>query len=273
MMELLARIESLLRRGRRLPAAAASLFRFGDVAVDFEAAEVKKAGQPIELSALNCACCAISSKGAARWCRATNCSTRCGATTSTSMTRTVDVHVSSLRQKIEDQPGKPRHLITVHGQGYIPVPSTPACYRQCHRAWETIAPSRTYAAVDLAEPEPPWKRRTSRLLVHEKAPPNSETPLELLAAGKTPLPLFHPQQLPAACRDRPRGLAPRNRRRGGGAVRIDFAELRSLPSRKIVSVLECTGNSRSRFEAAGGKAEGLPWVKAPSPAPNGRVCR
>ena len=33
-------------------------------------------------------------------------------------TRTVDVHVARLRQKIEPNPGKPLHLLTVHNMGY-----------------------------------------------------------------------------------------------------------------------------------------------------------
>ena len=36
----------------------------------------------------------------------------------TPTTRTVDVHVSSLRQKIEANPGKPEFIVTVHGLGY-----------------------------------------------------------------------------------------------------------------------------------------------------------
>src|SRR2546422_4704750 len=34
------------------------------------------------------------------------------------LTRTVDVHIAWLRQKIEDDPKNPRHIVTVHGQGY-----------------------------------------------------------------------------------------------------------------------------------------------------------
>jgi len=34
------------------------------------------------------------------------------------MTRTVDVHVGVLRQKLEDHPRKPRYMLTVHGLGY-----------------------------------------------------------------------------------------------------------------------------------------------------------
>jgi len=34
------------------------------------------------------------------------------------LTRTVDVHIVWLRQKIEEDPRNPRHILTVHGQGY-----------------------------------------------------------------------------------------------------------------------------------------------------------
>ena len=37
-------------------------------------------------------------------------------------TRTVDVHISKLRAKIENQPDEPRHLITLHGVGYLLKP-------------------------------------------------------------------------------------------------------------------------------------------------------
>ena len=34
------------------------------------------------------------------------------------LTRTVDVHIAWLRQKIEDDPKNPQYIVTVHGQGY-----------------------------------------------------------------------------------------------------------------------------------------------------------
>ena len=36
----------------------------------------------------------------------------------TPVTRTVDVHVASLRQKLEANPSKPEYIVTVHGLGY-----------------------------------------------------------------------------------------------------------------------------------------------------------
>ncbi len=120
-MELLARLEALLRRGRRAPAAA-SRFGFGDVEVDFEAAEVRKAGQSVDLSALELRLLRYFLERRGKVVSRDELLDKVWGYDSTSMTRTVDVHVSSLRQKIEDQPGKPRHLITVHGQGYKFVP-------------------------------------------------------------------------------------------------------------------------------------------------------
>ena len=38
------------------------------------------------------------------------------------MTRTVDTHVARLRQKIENTPAEPQHLLTVHRVGYRFVP-------------------------------------------------------------------------------------------------------------------------------------------------------
>lgn len=102
--------------------------------------------------------------------------------------------------------------------------------------------------------------KDSRLLVHENPPPNSETPIELLEAGETPLPLFFtrnnfpvpPEISPDLWRLEIDGLVE-------SPLSLGFDELRRLPLHKVVSVLECTGNGRGRFTAAGGKAEGLPW--------------
>ena len=37
---------------------------------------------------------------------------------STLLTRTVDMHMAKLRQKIEDKPNDPRHIVTIHRVGY-----------------------------------------------------------------------------------------------------------------------------------------------------------
>ena len=47
-----------------------------------------------------------------------NCSTGCGATTPIPQSRTVDVHVASLRRKLERDPAHPEIILTVYGSGY-----------------------------------------------------------------------------------------------------------------------------------------------------------
>ncbi len=113
--ELLARIDALLRRAKP---AGVNLYSFGDVVVNVRSAEVARAGVPVELTAreFKLLTYLIDHRGAvlsrdellnAVW----------GYETSV-FTRTVDVHVGLLRQKLEAHPRKPRHILTVHGLGY-----------------------------------------------------------------------------------------------------------------------------------------------------------
>jgi two-component system alkaline phosphatase synthesis response regulator PhoP len=117
MSELLARIEALLRRA---PSAAASADgrRFGDVTIDFRRAEVTKAGQRVELSAREFKLLRyfVEHSGAAL--SRDELLNEVWGYNSMPTTRTVDVHVAWLRQKLETNPRHPEHLLTVHGLGY-----------------------------------------------------------------------------------------------------------------------------------------------------------
>ena len=118
-IELLARIEALLRRSPQTNQNnAADSFRFGDVSIDFRRAEVTKNSQTIELSAMEFKLLhfLIENRGAvhsrdklldAVW-----------GYDAMPSTRTVDVHVAWLRQKLEDNPKYPQFIQTVHGLGY-----------------------------------------------------------------------------------------------------------------------------------------------------------
>jgi two-component system alkaline phosphatase synthesis response regulator PhoP len=117
MIELLARVEALLRRsGRAL--AGPGAYAFGDVRVDFRRAEVSHRGDPVTLSALEYKLLAylIERRGAVL--SRDELLDRVWGYDATPTTRTVDVHVASLRQKIEANPAKPRWIVTVHGLGY-----------------------------------------------------------------------------------------------------------------------------------------------------------
>src|SRR5215471_12770177 len=120
MMELLARIEALLRRasGGSARIANESAYEFGPIRVDFRSTQVFREGKPVDLSAREFKLLRyfIEHRGAtisrdellnAVW-----------GYDAMPFTRTVDVHVAWLRQKLEPNPRHPQFILTVHGLGY-----------------------------------------------------------------------------------------------------------------------------------------------------------
>jgi two-component system alkaline phosphatase synthesis response regulator PhoP len=116
--ELLARVEALLRRVKKGKPVPVLRFRFGAVDVDFETGDAFKNGAPVSLAAkeLELLRYLIDRRGnvvsrdellEAVW------EYQPGITS-----RTVDVHVAWLRQKLEESPQMPRHIQTVRGVGY-----------------------------------------------------------------------------------------------------------------------------------------------------------
>jgi two-component system alkaline phosphatase synthesis response regulator PhoP len=117
MAELLARIEAKLRRAPAAPHPSEG-YQFGDVRVDFRRAEVAKEGAPIELSAREFQLLKyfIEHRGATL--TREELLNEVWGYNSMPSTRTVDVHVAWLRQKIEPNPRHPQFVLTVHGMGY-----------------------------------------------------------------------------------------------------------------------------------------------------------
>jgi two-component system alkaline phosphatase synthesis response regulator PhoP len=117
MLELVARVEALLRRsGRAL--AGPGAYAFGDVRVDFRSAEVWRDGDPVALSALEYKLLAYLIERRGQVLSRDELLDRVWGYDATPTTRTVDVHVAALRQKVEPNPAKPRWILTVHGLGY-----------------------------------------------------------------------------------------------------------------------------------------------------------
>jgi len=112
MMELLARIEALLRRARAAAPNAATLL-FGPVQVDFRSAVATRDGQPVELSSLELKLLRyfVDHRGAVV--SREELLDKVWGYDATPVTRTVDVHVASLRQKLGAE-----IVLTVHGMGY-----------------------------------------------------------------------------------------------------------------------------------------------------------
>jgi DNA-binding response OmpR family regulator len=118
MAELLARIEALLRRAGAPRAAVAGTFGFGEVEVDFRGAEVKRRGERIELSNLELRLLRYLVDHRGEVISRDRLLDEVWGYRSDVYSRTVDVHVASLRQKLEENPQRPQFLLTVRGMGY-----------------------------------------------------------------------------------------------------------------------------------------------------------
>ncbi len=118
-LELLARIEALLRRASTTPSGhSVDVYEFGNVAVDFRKAEVVRDGEQVELSAraFQLLRYFIENRGAVL--SRDELLNNVWGYDAMPSTRTVDVHVAWLRQKVEPNPRHPQFILTVHGMGY-----------------------------------------------------------------------------------------------------------------------------------------------------------
>jgi two-component system alkaline phosphatase synthesis response regulator PhoP len=117
MIELLARIEALLRRSHT-PMTPTGTYDFGDVRVDFRRAEVYRDGAPVALSALEFKLLAYFIENRGALLTRDELLDKVWGYDAMPVTRTVDVHVGSLRQKLERNPSHPEYILTVHRRGY-----------------------------------------------------------------------------------------------------------------------------------------------------------
>ena len=116
--ELVLRITSLLRRAAPPPMAAHAEVRMGDCVYDTERGQLKRKGKPVRLTTSESALLQLFAANAGRsFSRADLCS-RLGV----SLERSIDVQVTRLRRKIEEDPKLPLYLQTVRGVGYVLVP-------------------------------------------------------------------------------------------------------------------------------------------------------
>jgi two-component system, OmpR family, alkaline phosphatase synthesis response regulator PhoP len=117
MMELMARIEALLRRAPSRPGND-GVFEFGSIRVDLRGTEVFRNGKAVPLSAREFQLLRyfVENRGATLS-REDILKDVWGYSAHT-FTRTVDVHVASLRQKLETDPKQPAFILTVQGLGY-----------------------------------------------------------------------------------------------------------------------------------------------------------
>jgi two-component system alkaline phosphatase synthesis response regulator PhoP len=118
MMELLARMEAVLRRRRAAAATPAGNFVFGEVRVDFRRTEVLREGKLVDLSSLEFKLLRYFIEHHGELLSRRELLVQVWGYPAVLQTRTVDVHVASLRQKLERHPARPEHIVTVHRMGY-----------------------------------------------------------------------------------------------------------------------------------------------------------
>jgi two-component system alkaline phosphatase synthesis response regulator PhoP len=116
--ELRARIKALLRRAASGPREAPAVFRFGDVEVDLSRGEVRRGGQPLDvtLTEFKLLTAFVQNRG-----RVLSRQQLLDAAWGPGMVlsdRAVDNHIVNLRRKIEPVAAAPRHLVSVRGLGY-----------------------------------------------------------------------------------------------------------------------------------------------------------
>ena len=115
--ELLARLRAILRRG---PTAAASrVLRFGRLEIDREARSVHVDGADRTLTAHQFALLQALAERAGRVLSRDALMDLVRGEALEAFDRSIDVHVSRIRAAIEDDPKRPRRLLTVRGAGYV----------------------------------------------------------------------------------------------------------------------------------------------------------
>lgn len=117
-IELAARIEAILRRVPTAAPARPDRYSFGDIRVDFQRAEVTREGQPIELSPREYYLLRHFIEHREMILSRDELLDAVWGYDAMPVTRTVDVHVGQLRQKLERNPRQPEYFVTIHGLGY-----------------------------------------------------------------------------------------------------------------------------------------------------------
>ena len=123
--ELLARVKALLRRSRSPENPSPAGASFGDVDVDFKGYSVKKKGNPVELTVREFELLRLLVTPPDEVLRRDTILNEVWGDEWDVFPRTIDTHVVHLRQKLEDDPAEPRHIVNVRGVGYKFVSDPP----------------------------------------------------------------------------------------------------------------------------------------------------
>lgn len=116
--ELVARMRAILRRPNSPSVSHDDVTQFGSIRLDLSRRIVTKAGSEVELSRKEFDLLALFAAHLGQVVTREVCLDTLWWGSELSDTRTLDTHVKRLRQKIEDDPALPRHLLTIRGVGF-----------------------------------------------------------------------------------------------------------------------------------------------------------
>ncbi|MBS0473382.1 MAG: response regulator transcription factor [Proteobacteria bacterium] len=118
--ELVLRVSALLRRAAPPAHAAHAEVRMGDAVYDPERGQLRRKGKPVHLTSSEASLLKLFAANAGRSFSRGDLCTRLGV----ALERSIDVQVTRLRRKIEEDPKLPLYLQTVRGVGYVLVPDS-----------------------------------------------------------------------------------------------------------------------------------------------------
>ena len=116
--ELLLRVSALLRRAAPPQRVAHAEVKLGECVFDPQRAQLRRKGRPVRLTSSETALLQLFAANAGRSFSRSDLCTRLGV----ALERSIDVQVTRLRRKIEEDPKLPLYLQTVRGVGYVLVP-------------------------------------------------------------------------------------------------------------------------------------------------------
>lgn len=116
--ELCARVKAVLRRTSRKEEIKEQILSIGDLTVDIGRHTVKKGGNPVELTAKEFDLLVMLMRNSGKVLTRDTLLDKVWGVEYYGDTRTVDVHVRYLRQKVEDNSEEPTYIQTVRGVGY-----------------------------------------------------------------------------------------------------------------------------------------------------------
>jgi DNA-binding response OmpR family regulator len=117
--ELLARIRAIIRRVQKAKTGdLPGELKFGEISIDFKCFEARKGGKILNMSRKEFGVLRLLAARKGEVVTRDELLDEVWGYDQYPTTRTVDNHIGLIRNKIEDNPSKPHHLITVHGVGY-----------------------------------------------------------------------------------------------------------------------------------------------------------